>query len=501
MWVRRTTIIRRGGLALLLLASGWVQADPWLAPGNLALRHDIELLADAGIIRGPVMTWPMSWPDISRDVLAAADTAQGDPSIDKALARVKRAARAAQQDGPGGLELRAAGSSDAPEWRAFSDQPREQGEVSVASSWMTERFAARVQVTGVASPTDDKSVRLDGSYVGVNVGNFMISAGGMERWWGPGWDGSLILGTNARPIPSLTVERNYTDPFKSRWLRWIGPWRASIAVGQAEGATTARDGRLPVLPDVRFLAARVNFKPRPWMEFALTRSAQFCGQGRDCSLTTIKDLLLGRDNQIVNGNTSTQPGNQMAGYDLRIRAPWTRIPARVYVQAIGEDEANGLPSKFLGVMGAEAWGSMALGSWRLRAEFTDTACVFTRQNPEFNCSYRNSLFPQGYSYRGRMIGHGLDNDSRMASIGAVLVRPSGDSWSIVLRDARINRGGRVPDLAHALSAGPSKLRNADLEYHHGFTAGDIRVGVALDDYSGARTDSSTRGFIEWRQRF
>jgi hypothetical protein len=49
--------------------------------------------------------------------------------------------------------------------------------------------------------------------------------------------------------------------------------------------------------------------------------------------------------------------------------------------------------------------------------------------------------------------------------------------------------------------GPSKLRNADLEYHHGFTAGDIRFGVAMDDYSGARNDSSVRGFVEWRQRF
>lgn len=485
---------------MLLLAVPSVHAEPWLAPGDLALRHDIELLADAGIIRGPVMTWPISWPDVARDVLAAADTTQSERSIDEALARVKRAARDAQQEGPGGLELRAAGASDAPDWRAFSDQPREQGEVTVASSWMTERLAARIQVTGVASSTDNQSVRLDGSYIGVNVGNFMISAGEMERWWGPGWDGSLILGTNARPIPSLTVERNYTDPFKTKWLHWIGPWRASIAVGQAEGATSARDGALTVLPDVRFLAARFNFKPRPWMEFALTRSAQFCGQGRDCSLSTIKDLLLGRDNRSATLSFAQEPGNQMAGYDLRIRAPWQRIPALVYVQAIGEDEANGLPSKFLGVVGAEAWGSIALGSWRLRAEFTDTACVFMRRNPEFNCSYRNSVIPQGYSYRGRMIGHGLDNDSSMASIGAVLVRPSGDSWSIILRNARVNRGGSVPDLAHALSSGASKLRNADLEYHHGFTAGDIRAGVALDDFSGTRNDSSLRAFVEWRQR-
>ena len=35
------------------------------------LRSDIQLLADAGILRGPVTTWPMSWPDIARDAKAA----------------------------------------------------------------------------------------------------------------------------------------------------------------------------------------------------------------------------------------------------------------------------------------------------------------------------------------------------------------------------------------------------------------------------------------------
>ena len=52
----------------LLMATA--HADPWLAPGDEGLRCDIELLADAGILRGPVTTWPISWPDLARDALA-----------------------------------------------------------------------------------------------------------------------------------------------------------------------------------------------------------------------------------------------------------------------------------------------------------------------------------------------------------------------------------------------------------------------------------------------
>ena len=172
--------------------------------------------------------------------------------------------------------------------RSFDDSPREDGELALRASWLTDHFAVNLQGSVVADPDDDQQFRADGSYLGVNVGNFMISAGFMERWWGPGWDGSLILSTNARPIPSLTLERNYTDPFKSKWLSWIGPWRASIALGEMEGSDVA-------VPNVKFLAARVNFKPRPWLEFGLTRTAQFCGGDRPCDWDTFTDMLFGRD--------------------------------------------------------------------------------------------------------------------------------------------------------------------------------------------------------------
>lgn len=503
----------RAGLGLSLIA--WLaftgaprlaQADPWLAPGDPALRQDIQLLADAGIIRAPVMTWPMSWPDIARDVLAAPSSAAVDPVLENALARVQRAARDAAITGPGGLELRAAAAASPTPLRTFADSPREEGEVGAALSFMSERFAGRVQVTAVANPQDDRAVRFDGSYLGVNVGNFMVSAGYMQRWWGPGSEGSLILGTNARPIPSFTVERNYTDAFESPWLRWIGPWRASLAIGKSESADTERDGALLVLSDTKFLAARVNFRPRPWIDIALTRTAQFCGANRRCNLSTFRDLLLGHDNRSARLSLAAEPGNQMAGYDLRLTSPWKGFPVAGYAQFIGEDEANGLPSKFLGLLGAEFWGVNALGNYRLHAEYADTTCAFTRQNPFYDCAYRNpAIFPQGYTFRGRIIGHPLDNDGQMVSVGGILVRPDGDSWNVLLRRAELNRGGHTPDLAHALSASPATVRNLEIQYNRPLDLGRwgrgrMRFGVGFDSTSGPVSDrADVRGFLEWQQ--
>ena len=476
---------------MLACAIGAAHADPWLAPGDESLRGDIQRLADSGILKGPVTTWPLSWPDIARDALAA-DLRGLDAATLDALVRVQRLSRAASATGYSGAGYRASGAYEPSALRGFAESPRDEGEISVRASVLGNHVAINLQGTYVADADDGKSFRPDGSYLGVNVGNFMVSAGYMERWWGPGWDGSLALSTNARPIPSVTVERNYTDPFETRLLSWIGHWRASIAVGEAESSNVA-------VPGVRFLAARVNFKPRWWLEVGLTRTAQWCGGARSCDLGTFTDLLLGRDNQVADdGTTDEQPGNQLAGYDMRLRSPWRKLPVAFYSQWIGEDEAGGLPAKFMGLFGLETWGGSRLGGWRARFEYADTACNFSRERPLFDCAYRNTNYPQGYTYRGRIIGHTLDNDSRMYSIGGMLTRPDGSAFSLTLRKLELNRDGGV----HSLSDMPRDVDNLELRYSRSFRAGKLSTGVGFSDPPVPLASSSeAHGFVTWQQGF
>lgn len=485
--------MKRRGAWLFALA--WIatlaHADPWLAPGDEGLRSDLSRLADAGVLRGPVTTWPLSWPDIARDALAAAPDSLDQATLES-LVRVQRLARAASSSGFSGIGARVRGAYEPTGLRQFADTARQEGEVTARASMLTSHFAANLQATYAADPDDGKSVRPDGSYLGFNIGNFMLSAGYMERWWGPGWDGSLILSTNARPMPTVTLERNYTDPFETPLLSWIGPWRASIAVGEGESNGLA-------IGKVRFLAARVNFKPRPWLELALTRTAQWCGGDRPCDFGTFTDMLLGRDNQDdeTGSPSAEQPGNQMAGYEVRLRSPWRKLPLVAYSQWIGEDEAGGLPSKFLGQFGVETWGSARFGGWRLYAEYSDTACNFSRQEPEFGCAYRNTIYPQGYTYRGRIIGHAMDNDSRMYSAGGVLTFSNGDVGSIGVRRVELNRDGG----AHAIIDVPAELDNVELRYSHTFGFGGISIGLGYDQAEGGGLRSGVRGSMTWQQGF
>jgi hypothetical protein len=253
------------------------------------------------------------------------------------------------------------------------------------------------------------------------------------------------------------------------------------------------------VPDVRFFAARVNFKPRPWLEFGLTRTAQWCGGDRNCDWSTFVDMVLGNDNQVGDGGAAAdQPGNQMAGYDMRLRSPWRALPIAFYTQWIGEDEAGGLPSKFIGQFGLEAWGSSRMGGWRVRAEFNDTACNFSRQTPEFGCAYRNTIYPQGYAFRGRIIGSSMDNDSRMYTLAGILNRPNGDVISLTVRRVDLNRDGGE----HSISDVPVDLDNVELRFSRGLGGGKISVGVGYEDKVIA-ADSSSRvhGFATWQQGF
>jgi len=474
---------------LITLVSTALRADPWLAPGDEGLRSDIELLADAGILRGPVTTWPISWPDVARDVIGASEAGL-DEATSHALMRVRRRARDASSTGFAGMGMRVSGAYQPTELRDFADTPREEGELGLRASWLTEHFAVNLQGSYVADPQDNKDWRADGSYLGVNFGNFMLSAGFMERWWGPGWDGSLILSTNARPIPTLTLERNYTDPFRTKWLSWIGPWRASIAMGQMESHDVA-------VPDVLFFAARVNFKPTPWWEIGLTRTAQWCGGDRTCDWNTFVDMVLGDDNQ-VEGGTDDQPGNQMAGYDMRVRSPWRKLPLVFYTQWIGEDEAGGLPSKFIGQFGLETWGSTGIGGWRARFEYADTTCVFLAEEPEYDCAYRNTVYPQGYTYRGRVIGHSMDNDSRMYTLGGILTLTRGDVLSVTLRRVDLNRNGGP----HAISEVPVNVDNVELRYARALGFGRLELGLGYQSPdTSSSPDADISGFARWQQGF
>lgn len=477
--------------AIIILLAGtavFAHADPWASPGDAVLRHDLQMLADAGVIRAPLTAWPVSWGEVSRD-LSGKDLAAQPPHVAAAAARVRSAAENAMGTGDWRVEGRLAGSASPIALRRFSDTPREEGELEGAIQYTGEIFAIRLQASIVADPDDDKDIRPDGSYAGAVMGNWVLTAGWLDRWWGPGWEGSLILGTNQRPIPSVTLERNYSDPFDSKWLSWIGQWRLAVTFGQLEEERTD-------YPNTRFFGMRITWKPHDRLEIGLSRSAQWCGDGRPCSFGAFWDLFTGNDNDQP---FEEQPGNQLAGVDFRWSVPW--LPLALYGQGIGEDEAGGFPSKYLGLFGAETWGGWGDRSWRMHVEYADTACNFPDDPPEFGCAYRNVIYTDGYQYHNRSIGHAIDGDSELLAVGAMLANLDGSSWEFAAQNVKINRQSANP--VHSVSPVAITIRSADVYHRRGWLGGDLKVGIGLERRESdvaVMDDDELRAFAQWTRR-
>ncbi|HWJ05189.1 MAG TPA: hypothetical protein VNS57_05300, partial [Steroidobacteraceae bacterium] len=79
---------RLAGLGLLVVALGGTAraGEPWIAPGNLQVRHDVQLLVDGGVIDLPTTYWPIATSDLANalDHLSRASTGEvgGTPGED-----------------------------------------------------------------------------------------------------------------------------------------------------------------------------------------------------------------------------------------------------------------------------------------------------------------------------------------------------------------------------------------------------------------------------------
>ena len=471
-------------------------AGPLIPAGDLALRHDIQRLADHGIIKGTVTTWPLAWGPILADI-ENADASNLPPAIVDALGRVTQRANWATRTDELTFNAEVGIADNATRIRSFQDTPRGKGEISAGVSWTGEWFTADLNAQYVDSAQDDEDVRFDNSMLGVVAGNWSIAASTQQRWWGPGWDGSIILSNNARPFPFLVVDRLFTDAFGTKWLSWLGPWDFSMMFGQLEKERH--------IPNTKFFGMRFNFRPFPSLEIGLSRAAQWCGDGRPCDGDTFVDLLLGRDNRGDDDiDPSNEPGNQLAGFDVRWTPNFLNNAVGFYVQAIGEDEAGGFPSRYLGQLGVE-WSGYLFDRWssQVFAEFSDTTCNFYESSKGYNCAYNHSIYQTGYRYRERPIGHGADNDAELISVGLLMVNAEETQWRALLRIGELNAGG-APDSRNTLTPTPQDITSIDIAHSRAFWFGVIEAGVgyeSIDDAASGTSSGDGRIYIQWRSTY
>ena len=482
-------------LIFLLAGSLTALAEPIAAPGDMRLRHDLQLLNDSGVINVPLTAWPIALGDIHR-ALADTNADTLNPPASAAYARLKEHLSWELDADSIKYRLGVSGSENPRIIRTFESTPREEGELSAGLSWLGERFVVNLSASYVSNPFDDEEFRPDGTYVGVALGNWMMTAGWQDRWWGPSRDGSLILSTNARPTPGVAIQRNVSMPFESRWLSWLGPWTLTSFMTELDDDRTINNALL--------FGIRGSFRPpKTGLEIGFSRTAQWCGDGRPCDLGTFADLLMGNDNRGDNVAPEDEPGNQLGGFDIRWSLP-RQVPVALYMQWIGEDGRGSAGSigSWMRQLGMEYWGSIGPLSHRTHIEVTDSMCReggfgFSDKKP--NCAYEHSIYRTGYRYRGRAAGHPADGDSLSYSIGSTLVQSAGNFWNISLRYMELNREG-APNSRHTLTPTPQDLTDLQISHERHTPYGRFYAGLGyswLSDQASNGSSSDFAGFVRW----
>jgi len=471
-------------------------ADPLAAPGDLRLRHDLQLLSDSGLLNIPLTTWPAPWGDIA-NALADEKNARS-AAVRASWRRIHHRIDVEFSKRPY-LKTRLASAASPVRFRTFTDTPRSTAEATTAASLTGDNWAVHLEAAAVLrKPRDGKRFRPDGSYISGLLGNWIFAAGWQDRWWGPGWDGSLIMSTNSRPIPAVSIMRNASDPIDLPVLNWLGPWRFRFFQGLLEGNRFVPHG---LLTGMRF-----TFKPTSGLEIGLSRAMQWGGRGRPHSLATFIRAVIGSDNTgKLGATTANQPGNQLAGYDLRWRSPiGSNLPYAFYSQLIGEDASSRAPAAYIGLFGLESWGDLgdAGASWRAHVEFSrTTANLFSGDSSRLDTAYEHGVFRSGYRYYGRSIGHAIDSDARMISLGASMVDGGGDVWEALLRSIRTNQDNSSPGTVKIPSEHISSLQLRTIQ-HLGI--GQLTLGVGVNrgkQVATNITDTVLHTEIQWESTF
>ena len=331
--------------------------------------------------------------------------------------------------------------------RGFDERTRQEVDASVGAEFMWSSTAIRINI-GLQSDIDfgDAHPVFDGSYIAQEAGNWLLYGGYVDQWWGGGWGGSIVLSNNARPFPRVGFMRNNPKAFETPWLSWIGPWQVNGFVGLLEDKFQALD-------DPIVLGLRVAFSPFSWLELGASRTIQICGEGRSCGVDTWWKAISGNDNDV-----RPDPSNQLAGVDARISTRIGQYPVSLYGQYIGEDEAGGLPSRAAGLVGASVAGPAGSGGarWRAVVEYADTAASVLSDPVKFNLLYEHATYTTGYRYRGRSLGHTLDNDAQLISVLLSLTDARDWTYRFAYHHAHLNRddvpaGNRVSGTAETVN--------------------------------------------------
>jgi len=220
----------------------------------------------------------------------------------------------------------------------------------------------------------------------LGLGNFALSFGKEEMWWGISRFGALSQGNNGQAFTAIRFQ-NLKPGHLPGFLRYLGPLRFQIFFGQLDGDR--------VFSRPWICGQILSFRPLPYFEFGFNRAIMFGGSNNN-NYTWLG--FLGRATGFNTGDPSSGNTNSRYGAYAKVYIPQLRN-TQVYYEILGEDffqpfGHGGIKTPFKSpsyTVGVYAPALTADGRTDIGAEYTLLDRDYSAHSDSLYWTYHNTL--------------------------------------------------------------------------------------------------------------
>jgi len=452
-----------------LVFSASLSASPWIDANQLFLRHHIQQLSDAGLISAPVTTYPLMWNAINSDLLQINPRSLS-PRLTESYAQVTHYLRQAQSN-KYNHQAKLSLSNRAQRFHGFGEVTRQSAQLQLSTEYLGDFWAVKLSSQLRDKPQDNKEFTFDNSYLAATFGNWVLRAGALSQWWGPGWDSSLVLGNNARPLPTLSLSRQTSTAFTNDWLNWAGPWTLTSQITRLEDDSNSEDGLSWI--------SRATFRPASSLELGVSW------------------FQLWPDKQQKSNS------NQLLGLDFRWSNTQWKTPFSIYAQALDSNTSD--TAYLMGIDRHLSWGPQSV---RLFLEYTDNSAN-CHSSPGLSCAAKEEDIERSYNYQGSTLGT-YDN-AKVWTLGALGQLDNGYQWQAKLRVAKLAENHNDSTAYAANSTVNSNQPNQttedliqlELQYKLPMYRGLLSLGgdISHSSYNNKASDDTVNWHCSWEYRY
>jgi hypothetical protein len=298
-----------------------------------------------------------------------------------------------------------------------------------------------------------------GTAVVASLGNYALSFGTEEMWWGVGHFSALMFANNTSPFPALRLQ-NIHPKLLPWFLRYLGQFRFQLFFGQLD------DDRYFEHP---WISGEItSFKPLPTFEIGFDHAILFGGAHNN---DYTAEGFIGRATGFATGNPDNGNTHSRGGVYLKFYFPSLRN-LQVYQELVGNDNlTKEVPTlgHFLPFLAVSYQGGFYLP--RLTKDgLTDLRFEYAILEPN-DQEHSDSLY---WAYNGMVMGNALGPNATQINLAL-------DRWIALQNQAQVgfHYTERAPGWAGRVPYPAIYGTNLTKEHAAGFDLGFVRLDTPV----------------------